>query len=40
MPQARIAWPEILMRRYWHEAGNGKAIEQARKRLDLMVRYY
>jgi hypothetical protein len=32
-PNARIVWSEILMRRYWHSAQDGRALEKSRKRL-------
>ena len=39
-PNARIVWSEILMRRYWHSAQDGRALEKSRKRLNLLVRNF
>ena len=33
----RIIWSDILMRKYWHCAHNGTAIERARKRINSAV---
>lgn len=33
-PDTKIIWSDILMRRYWHSACNGKAIEKARLRVN------
>jgi hypothetical protein len=34
LPNTRIIWNEVLMRRYWHVAkGDGKIIERIRKRV-------
>jgi hypothetical protein len=30
-----VVWSEILMRRYWHNAKDGKAVELARKPVNL-----
>jgi hypothetical protein len=30
-PNAKVVWSEILMRRYWHNANDGKAVELACK---------
>lgn len=38
LPSTKIIWSEILQRRYWHRAMNGKAIEKARKRVNLAVK--
>ena len=38
-PNAKVVWSEILMRRYWHNAKDGKAVELARKRVNLAVKY-
>ena len=38
LPSTRIIWSEIFQRRYWHTAMNGKAIERARKRVNLAVK--
>ena len=37
-PNAKVVWSEILMRRYWHNANDGKAVEFTRKRLNLAVK--
>lgn len=38
LPNTRIIWSEILMRRYWHVAkGDGKIIEKIRKRVNCAV---
>jgi lysophospholipase L1-like esterase len=37
-PNAKVVWNEILMRRYWHNAIEGKAVELARKRVNLAVK--
>lgn len=29
LPNTRIVWSEMLMRRYWHGATDGKAIERS-----------
>ena len=35
LPNTRIIWNEILMRRYWHVAkGDGRIIEKIRKRVN------
>ena len=39
-PNARIVWSEILMRRYWHSAQDGRALEKSRKILNLLVRNF
>ena len=39
IPNAKVVWSEILMRRYWHNAKDGKAVELARKRVNLAVKY-
>jgi lysophospholipase L1-like esterase len=39
-PNARIVWSEILMRRYWHSAQDGRALEKSRKRLNLLLRNF
>jgi hypothetical protein len=39
-PNARIVWFAILMRRYWHSAQDGRALEKSRKRLNLLVRNF
>jgi hypothetical protein len=38
LPDVRITWSDILQRRYWHNATDGKAMERARKRVTLLVR--
>jgi hypothetical protein len=38
MPNTLIALSNILQRRYWHNANNGKSIEKTRKRVNLLVR--
>ncbi|CAG2204608.1 unnamed protein product [Mytilus edulis] len=37
-PALKIIWSDILMRRYWHNANCGQAIEKARKRVNLRVK--
>ena len=37
-PNAKVVWSEILMRRYWHNANDGKAVELARKGVKLAVK--
>jgi len=37
-PNANVVCSEILMRRYWHNANDGKAVELARKRVNLAVK--
>ncbi|CAG2231890.1 unnamed protein product [Mytilus edulis] len=37
-PALKIIWSDILMRRYWHNANCGQAIERARKRVNLRVK--
>ena len=38
LPDIRIIWSDILQRRHWHNATDGKAMERARKRVNLLVR--
>ena len=38
MPNTLIVWSDILQRRYWHNANNGKSIEKTRNRVNLLVR--
>ena len=40
LPEVRIIWSDILMRRYWHAADNGTAMELARKRVNLAIKNY
>lgn len=40
MPNTAIVWSDILPRRYWHKAIDGKAMEKARKRVNGGVRKY
>jgi hypothetical protein len=35
---AKVVRSETLMRRYWHNAKDGKAVELARKRVNLAVK--
>ena len=37
-PNAKVVWSEILMRRYWHNAKDGKAVELARKRVNIAAK--
>ena len=37
-PNAKVVWSEILMRRYWHNAKYDKAVELARKPVNLAVK--
>lgn len=38
LPSTKIIWSDILQRRYWHRAMNGKAIEMTRKRVNSAVK--
>ncbi|CAG2214541.1 unnamed protein product [Mytilus edulis] len=40
LPNTRIVWSEMLMRRYWHGATDGKAIERSRKRVNSAINNY
>ncbi|CAC5425160.1 unnamed protein product [Mytilus coruscus] len=40
LPNTRIVWSEMLMRRYWHGAKDGKAIERSRKRVNSAINSY
>ncbi|CAG2243714.1 unnamed protein product [Mytilus edulis] len=40
LPNTRIVWSEVLMRRYWHGATDGKAIERSRKRVNSAINNY
>lgn len=37
-PNVRIIWSDILMQRYLSVAMDGKVLEMARKRMNLLVR--
>ncbi|CAC5391351.1 unnamed protein product [Mytilus coruscus] len=37
-PALKVIWSDILMRRYWHNASCGQAVEKARKRVNLRVK--
>jgi lysophospholipase L1-like esterase len=37
-PDVIIIWSDILQRRYWHNATDGKAMERTHKRVNLLVR--
>ena len=37
LPKTHIVWSEILMRRYWHVANDGRAIELVRMRVNSAV---
>jgi lysophospholipase L1-like esterase len=38
LPDVKIVWSELLQRRYWHTDREGKAMEKARKRVNLAVK--
>jgi hypothetical protein len=38
LPDVRIIWSDMLQRRYWHNATDGKAMERVRKRVNFLVR--
>jgi hypothetical protein len=38
LPDVKIVWSELLQRRYWHTARDGKAMEKTRKRVNLAVK--
>lgn len=38
LPDVKIVWSELLQRRYWHTAREGKAMEKTRKRVNLAVK--
>ena len=38
LPDVRIIWSDILQRRHWHNATDGKAMKRARKRVHRLVR--
>ena len=40
LPNTRIVWSEMLIRRYWHGATDGKAIERSRKRVNSAINNY
>lgn len=40
MPNTKIVWSDILMRRYWHNAEDGKGLEKARIRLNLDIKKF
>ncbi|CAC5394504.1 unnamed protein product [Mytilus coruscus] len=40
LPNTCIVWSEMLMRRYWHGAKDGKAIERSRKRVIFSINNY
>lgn len=40
LPDTKIVWSDILMRRYWHNAVDGKSIEIARKRVNLEIKNF
>jgi len=39
-PNCRIIWSELLMRRYWHNAKKGTALEKARKRVNCAIKNF
>ena len=38
MPNIKIVWSDILMRRYWHNTRDGRAVERSRNRVNLAVK--
>jgi len=38
LPSVKIVWSEILQRRYWHHANDSKGVENARKRVNRVIR--
>ena len=38
LPNVKIIWSEILQRRYWHFADDGRSVEATRKRVNLAVK--
>jgi hypothetical protein len=38
LPNTKVVWSNILMRRYWHGADDGTAVERARKRVSCAVK--
>jgi hypothetical protein len=38
LPNTKIVWSDILMRRYWHKARDGRAVERSRNRVNLAVK--
>ena len=38
LPNTKIVWSDILMRRYWHKALDGRAVERSRNRVNLAVK--
>lgn len=37
LPDTKIIWSDLLMRRFWCHAKSGKAMEKARKRVNLAI---
>ena len=40
LPNCRIIWTELLMRRHWHNAKKGNALEKARKRVNCAIKNF
>ena len=38
MPNIKIVWSDILMRRYLHNTRDGRAVERSRNRVNLAVK--
>ena len=38
LPNTKVVWSNILMRRYWHGADDGTTVERARKRVNCAVK--
>ena len=39
-PNCRIIWSELLLRRYWHNAKKGTALEKAQKRVNCAIKNF
>ena len=39
-PNCLIIWSELFMRRYWHNAKKGTALEKARKRVNCAIKNF